>query len=254
MPVLCHCRAEVEVRDGEDRTQVAGVVRALQGVQVHVADLADPGDIAELERVAAAAEPDLLVTTPGSGGPRVLRRRPADLGRSGWRARARAGGRRLARAAIPAMIARGSGAIMNVASLLAFSGTVPPEPRHRSRSRLCRAVCRRQGFPGRVYPGAGGRPGRERGTGSRSAARAWSTPSSTVAGMDLAGIPFRPAAHGVRPRAGGTGPGCLRPGLPEPSMTGPSSETRRALFMTGAGPGRRRPGTERDRPPGSHGA
>jgi uncharacterized protein len=43
---------------------------------------------------------------------------------------------RLARAAISAMIARGSGAIINVASLLAFSGTVPPQPQ----PLLCRAV------------------------------------------------------------------------------------------------------------------
>jgi uncharacterized protein len=35
---------------------------------------------------------------------------------------------RLARAAIPAMVARGSGAIINVASVLAFSGSVPPQP------------------------------------------------------------------------------------------------------------------------------
>jgi uncharacterized protein len=34
----------------------------------------------------------------------------------------------LARAAVPAMTARGSGTIINVASLLAFSGTLPPQP------------------------------------------------------------------------------------------------------------------------------
>jgi uncharacterized protein len=35
---------------------------------------------------------------------------------------------RLARAAVPAMGARGSGAIINVASLLAFSGSLPAQP------------------------------------------------------------------------------------------------------------------------------
>jgi uncharacterized protein len=35
---------------------------------------------------------------------------------------------RLARAAVPGMVARGSGAIINVASALAFSGSVPPQP------------------------------------------------------------------------------------------------------------------------------
>jgi short-subunit dehydrogenase len=37
-------------------------------VQVHVADLADPGHVAELERVVAAAEPDLLVNKARFGG------------------------------------------------------------------------------------------------------------------------------------------------------------------------------------------
>ena len=35
---------------------------------------------------------------------------------------------RLARAAVPAMPARGSGAIINIASLLAYSGPLPPQP------------------------------------------------------------------------------------------------------------------------------
>ncbi|HAF10517.1 MAG TPA: hypothetical protein DCK98_10615 [Chloroflexi bacterium] len=35
---------------------------------------------------------------------------------------------RLARAALPAMIERGQGSIVNVASMLAFSASLPPEP------------------------------------------------------------------------------------------------------------------------------
>ncbi len=96
-------------------------------VQVHVADLADPGDVTELERVVAAAEPDLLVNNAGFAGYREFRdvdpQVVADL--VGVHVLAVS---RLARAAIPGMIARGSGAIINVASLLAFSGSVPPQP------------------------------------------------------------------------------------------------------------------------------
>ena len=96
-------------------------------VQVHVADLADPGDVTELKRVVAAAEPDLLVNNAGFAGYREFRdvdpQVVADL--VGVHVLAVS---RLARAAIPGMIARGSGAIINVASLLAFSGSVPPQP------------------------------------------------------------------------------------------------------------------------------
>jgi short-subunit dehydrogenase len=41
-------------------------------VQVHGAGLADPGDITELERVVAAAEPDLLVNNARFGGYREV--------------------------------------------------------------------------------------------------------------------------------------------------------------------------------------
>ena len=180
------------------------------------ADLADPGDIAELERVVAAAEPDLLVNNAGFGGyrefcdvdPQVV----ADL--VGVHVLAVS---RLARAAIPAMIARGSGAIINVASLLAFSGTVPPQPLP------CRAVYAwRQGLPGRIHPGAGGRAGRDGVQVQVCCPGLIDTEFHAVAGMALAGIPFPVLRPGEVARAALAG---LRlaevvcvPGLPEPSM------------------------------------
>ena len=149
-----------------------------------MADLADPGDIAALERVVAAAEPDLLVNNAGFAGyrefcdvdPQVV----ADL--VGVHVLAVS---RLARAAIPAMIARGSGAIINVASLLAFSGSMPPQPLP------CRAV----------YAGAKAfqvaftqaLAGELAGTGVQVQACCpglIDTEFHAVAGMDLAGIPF----------------------------------------------------------------
>ena len=77
-----------------------------------------------MERVVVAAEPDLLVNNAGFAGyrefcdvnPQVV----ADL--VGVHVMAVG---RLARAAVPAMVKRGSGAIINVASLLAFSGALP---------------------------------------------------------------------------------------------------------------------------------
>ena len=92
---------------------------------VLVADLAtDDGIAAVAERATGV---DLLVNNAGFGGYRefcdVDSQVVADLVSVHVMAVSR-----LARAAIPAMIARGSGAIINVASLLAFSGTLPPRP------------------------------------------------------------------------------------------------------------------------------
>jgi uncharacterized protein len=96
-------------------------------VQTHAADLTDPGGLAELERMVTAAAPDLLVNNAGFAGyrefcdvdPKVV----SDLVAVHAMAASR-----LARAAVPAMVARGSGAIINVASALAFSGSLPPQP------------------------------------------------------------------------------------------------------------------------------
>lgn len=96
-------------------------------VETHAADLADSRDLARLEQVVTHTGPDLLVNNAGFGGyrafadvdPRVV----SDLVAVNVLAVAR-----LARAAVPAMVGRGSGSIINVASLLAFSGSLPPDP------------------------------------------------------------------------------------------------------------------------------
>jgi uncharacterized protein len=96
-------------------------------VQVHPADLTDPGDLASLEKTIAAAEPDLLVNNAGFAGYREFARVDPQVVSDliGVHVVAVTS---LALAAVPAMIARGSGAIINMASLLAYSGPVPPQP------------------------------------------------------------------------------------------------------------------------------
>jgi uncharacterized protein len=92
------------------------------------ADLTDGGALAKLE--ARLAEDDalsLLVNNAGFGGYRPF----ASLDPSTLdelidiHVRAMA---RLTRAVVPGMIRRGGGGIINVASLLALSGTLPPDP------------------------------------------------------------------------------------------------------------------------------
>ena len=95
-------------------------------VQVYVADLADPGDLAGLERVIAQLEPDLLVNNAGFAGYREFTDVDAAVVADLVSVHVMAVSR-LSRAAVPAMVARGSGAIINVASLLAFTGSVPPQ-------------------------------------------------------------------------------------------------------------------------------
>jgi uncharacterized protein len=83
--------------------------------------------VAGLELVIAQLQPDMLVNNAGFAGyrefaevdPAVI----ADLVDLHVMAVSR-----LTRAAVPAMVARGSGAIINVSSLLAYTGSVPPVP------------------------------------------------------------------------------------------------------------------------------
>jgi uncharacterized protein len=119
----------VTARRGDRLHALAGRLAGQHGVTVRtcVADLTDPRELAELEQVIAAAEPDLLVNNAGFAGyrefcqvdPKVI----SDLVAVHAMAVTR-----LARAAIPAMVARGSGAIINIASLMAFSGPLPAQP------------------------------------------------------------------------------------------------------------------------------
>jgi NAD(P)-dependent dehydrogenase (short-subunit alcohol dehydrogenase family) len=56
-------------------------------VQIHVADLADPGDVADLEQVVAAAGPDLLVSNAAPCWSPFPSRRRCSPRWSGWPAR-----------------------------------------------------------------------------------------------------------------------------------------------------------------------
>ena len=96
-------------------------------VQIHVADLADPGDVAGLELVIAQLKPDMLVNNAGFAGYREFAQVDPAVVAELVDVQVMAVSR-LSRAAVPAMVARGSGAIINVSSLLAFTGSVPPQP------------------------------------------------------------------------------------------------------------------------------
>jgi uncharacterized protein len=225
----------ITARRGERLAALAGRLTAGHGVsvQTRAANLTDPRDVGELERVIVATEPDLLVNNAGFAGyrefcdvdPQVV----ADL--VGVHVMAVG---RLARAAVPAMVARGSGAIINVASLLAFSGPLPPQP-----------------LPYRaVYAGAKAfqvaftqaLAGELAGTGVQvqvCCPGLIDTEFHALAGRDLSGIPFpvlRPdevagaALAGLR-----LGETVCIPALPDLSMFDTISQAQRALFMTAVG-------------------
>ena len=225
----------ITARRGERLDALAGRLTARHGVSVQtcVADLTDPGEVASLERIITTAQPDLLVNNAGFAGyrefcdvdPQVV----ADL--VGVHVTAVS---RLARAAVPAMVARGSGAIINVASLLAFSGPLPPQP-----------------LPYRaVYAGAKAfqvaftqaLAGELAGTGVQvqvCCPGLIDTEFHALAGRDLSGTPFpvlRPdevagaALAGLR-----LGETVCVPGLPDPSMLNTVSQAQRTLFMTAVG-------------------
>jgi uncharacterized protein len=96
--------------------------------EVLVADLTAPEDLRRVEaRVAAGPALDLLVNNAGFGGYRPFLQLDPDRAEDliGLQVLAVT---RLARAALPAMVARGRGAVINVSSQLAFSAGLPPPP------------------------------------------------------------------------------------------------------------------------------
>jgi uncharacterized protein len=204
-------------------------------VQVHVADLTDPGDLGQLERLIAAVRPDLLVNNAGFAGYREFRgvdpQVVSDL--VGVHVTAVT---RLARAALPAMVARGSGAIINVASLLAFSAGLPPRPLP------CRAVY--AGVKAFQVAFTQALAGELAGTGVQVQACCpglVDTEFHTLAGLDLSGIPFpvlRPDEIADAALAGlELGEVTCVPGLPDPALTDAVGRAQQELFLTAASSG-----------------
>lgn len=96
-------------------------------VEVFAADLTDPGELRSLEEKIAGDAPDLLVNNAGFGGYAPFAELDPDRAEELIRLQVTAV-TRLTRAALPGMISRGSGAIINVSSRLAFSGALPSPP------------------------------------------------------------------------------------------------------------------------------
>jgi uncharacterized protein len=217
----------------QDRLRdLAGRLASEHGVevQVHAADLADPGDLARLEEVVNDTTPDLLVNNAGFGGyrpfaevdPQVL----SDLVAVNVLAVAR-----LTRAAVPGMIARGSGAIINVASLLAFSGSLPPDPLpHRATYAGVKSfeVTFTQALAGELA-----------GTGVRvqvCCPGLVDTEFHDLVGRDISQTPFPvlPPSEVVTAALAGLrlGEVVCAPGLPDPSLLDQLTQAQQNLFLT----------------------
>jgi uncharacterized protein len=96
--------------------------------EVLVADLTAPEELRRVEaRIAAGPALDLLVNNAGFGGYRPFLQLDPDRAEDLIRLQVLAV-TRLARAALPAMVARGRGAVINVSSQLAFSAALPSPP------------------------------------------------------------------------------------------------------------------------------
>lgn len=107
--------------------QLAAALRDEHGGTVETLP-ADVSEASDLARVAArAADVDLLVNNAGINGYGPFAETEADLLTRVLAVNVTAP-TELTRAAVPGMLERGRGAIVNVASLLAFAGSLPPDP------------------------------------------------------------------------------------------------------------------------------
>jgi short-subunit dehydrogenase len=132
--------AERIARDGHDlilvarrRDRLEALAERLRGetgvaAEPLAADLTDAGALSQLEaRIAGEERLALLVNNAGFGGYRpFVEIEPNIIDELiGVHIRAVA---RLTRAALPGMVRRGAGGVVNIASLLALSGALPPNP------------------------------------------------------------------------------------------------------------------------------
>ncbi len=119
----------IVARRRERLAELAGQLTQRYGtdVQLHVADLTVPDDVRGLERMIAETDVGMLVNNAGFAGyGRFIEIDPEVIAKLiGVHVLAVS---RLTRCVLPGMVARDSGAVINVASLLAFSGTMPPQP------------------------------------------------------------------------------------------------------------------------------
>ena len=117
-------RREARLRALADRLRD----RHSAATQVLVADLTAPEDLRRVEaQIATGPALELLVNNAGFGGYRPFLQLDPDRAEELIRLQVLAV-TRLARAALPAMVARGRGALINVSSQLAFSAALPSPP------------------------------------------------------------------------------------------------------------------------------
>lgn len=96
-------------------------------VRVLVADLVEPTEASGLSQILSTEEVDLLVNNAGFGGYGPFAEKDPEVINDLIAVHISAVSQ-LTRAVLPGMIKRNTGAIINVASILAFSGTMPPQP------------------------------------------------------------------------------------------------------------------------------
>ena len=124
------CDLIVVARRRDRLETLAARLRAEEGVAVDVlgADLTAPVELLAVERaIDACATLAFLINCAGAGGYMPFVTLPPDQAEDLVRLQVVAP-TRLTRAALPGMIARGYGAIVNVSSGLAFSGALPAPP------------------------------------------------------------------------------------------------------------------------------
>ncbi|MFI9339000.1 SDR family NAD(P)-dependent oxidoreductase [Streptomyces althioticus] len=97
------------------------------GVETLVADLGSPEDLSRVVERSSGDDVDLVVNNAGINGYGTFAEVDPDLLTRVVNVNVVAL-TALTRAAVPGMLARGRGAVINVASLLAFAGDLPPDP------------------------------------------------------------------------------------------------------------------------------